>query len=182
MWSGKVEGKFYDKNGNPTKYYYQAQKWIKAASKYKEEEDVFKEKYPMCNVDYKPEEGTRVWCSTQRFETIYFKIINYIFKLFSFLNNTVAELRGIGSDSPVLYTRLKEAKMFAVHALKNRTSAILCSNPTPIVHRMQSLAKSLFLNNLSTLKCSIAICYYHSLFQNLIKTKEEMSSIFFVFY
>jgi len=65
--TGKVEGKFYDKNGNPTKYYYQAQKWIKAASKYKEEEDVFKEKYPMCNVDYKPEEGTRVWCSTQRF-------------------------------------------------------------------------------------------------------------------
>nr|CAG4636368.1 EOG090X0A5G [Eubosmina coregoni]SVE69947.1 EOG090X0A5G [Eubosmina coregoni] len=60
---GKVEGKFYDINGNPTKYYYQAQKWIKAASKYKEEEDIFKEKFPMCNVDYKPEEGTRVWCS-----------------------------------------------------------------------------------------------------------------------
>ena len=61
-----MEGKFYDINGNPTKYYYQAQKWIKAASKYKEEEDIFKEKFPMCNVDYKPEEGTRVWCSNAR--------------------------------------------------------------------------------------------------------------------
>lgn len=61
---GKLDGKYYDSKGNPTKYYYQVQKWIKAASKYKEEEDAFKEKYPMCNIDYKPEQGTRVWCST----------------------------------------------------------------------------------------------------------------------
>nr|CAG4649533.1 EOG090X0A5G [Scapholeberis mucronata]SVE93765.1 EOG090X0A5G [Scapholeberis mucronata] len=62
---GKVEGLFFDAKGNPTQYYYDAQEWIKAASNYKEEEDLFKEKYPMCNVDYKPEEGSRVWCSTK---------------------------------------------------------------------------------------------------------------------
>lgn len=59
-------GLFYDADGNPTEYFQKAQGWIKAASEYKEEEDQFKEKYPMCNVDYKPEEGSRVWCSTKR--------------------------------------------------------------------------------------------------------------------
>ena len=63
---GKLEGKFFDSKGNPTEYYYEAQEWIKAASGLKEEEDLFKEKYPMCNVDYKPEEGSRVWCSNKR--------------------------------------------------------------------------------------------------------------------
>lgn len=62
---GKLEGKFFDSNGKPTEYYYEAQEWIKAASGHKEEEDLFKEKYPMCNVDYKPEEGSRVWCSNK---------------------------------------------------------------------------------------------------------------------
>nr|CAG4641892.1 EOG090X0A5G [Eurycercus lamellatus] len=61
---GKLHGLYYDANGDPTEYYHQSQSWIEAATKYKEEEDRFKEKYPMCNVDYKPEEGSRVWCST----------------------------------------------------------------------------------------------------------------------
>nr|CAG4643379.1 EOG090X0A5G [Ilyocryptus agilis] len=61
---GKLQGMYYDSNGKPTKYYYQVQQWINNALKGKEEEDQFKEKYPMCNIDYKPEEGTRIWCST----------------------------------------------------------------------------------------------------------------------
>jgi hypothetical protein len=39
------------------------QRWISAAVAEKADEDVFKEKYPQCNVEYKPETGSRVWCS-----------------------------------------------------------------------------------------------------------------------
>lgn len=57
---------YYDAEGNPTEYYYQVKKWIKAAAGQKDEEDQLREKYPMCNVDYKPEEGSRVWCTPAR--------------------------------------------------------------------------------------------------------------------
>nr|CAG4648782.1 EOG090X0A5G [Polyphemus pediculus] len=60
---GKVQGSFYDAEGNPTEYLATALKWLAAAVYSKEEDDLFKEKYPMCNIDYKPDEGTTVWCS-----------------------------------------------------------------------------------------------------------------------
>lgn len=57
---------YFDANGEPTEYYHQVQEWIKWASDVKADEDVFKEKFPMCNMDYKHGEGSRVWCSTKR--------------------------------------------------------------------------------------------------------------------
>jgi len=60
---GKVEGKYYDSEGNPTEYSHLAEQWIQDAVKNKAVEDEFKKKYPMCNVDYKPEVGSTVWCS-----------------------------------------------------------------------------------------------------------------------
>jgi len=63
LYIGKVEGKYYDLEGNPTEYLQLADQWIKDAVKNKAVEDEFKQKYPMCNVDYKPEVGSTVWCS-----------------------------------------------------------------------------------------------------------------------
>lgn len=65
QYIGKLQGLFYDADGKTTEYYHDAQQWIKEASNYKEDEDLFKEKFPMCNIEYKPEEGSRVWCSTK---------------------------------------------------------------------------------------------------------------------
>ncbi|XP_046635300.1 neuferricin-like [Daphnia pulicaria] len=62
---GKLQGLFFDADGKTTEYYHDAQQWIKEASSHKEDEDLFKEKFPMCNIEYKPEEGSRVWCSTK---------------------------------------------------------------------------------------------------------------------
>lgn len=60
---------FFDADGKTTDYYDDAQQWIKEATNHKEDEDLFKEKFPMCNIEYKPEEGSRVWCSTKRYKT-----------------------------------------------------------------------------------------------------------------
>jgi len=60
---GKVEGKFYDSLGNPTEYLHLAEQWIAKAVDNKADKDKLKDKYPMCNVDYKPEVGSTVWCS-----------------------------------------------------------------------------------------------------------------------
>lgn len=63
FYIGKVEGKYYNSEGNPTEYLHMAEKWIQDAVDNKVIEDEFKQKYPMCNVDYKPEVGSTVWCS-----------------------------------------------------------------------------------------------------------------------
>nr|CAG4642674.1 EOG090X0A5G [Evadne anonyx] len=60
---GVVEGVYYNAEGKPTEYLLEAEKWIQAAINNKIVEDEFKQKYPMCNVDYKPEAGSTVWCS-----------------------------------------------------------------------------------------------------------------------
>nr|CAG4650342.1 EOG090X0A5G [Sida crystallina] len=60
---GKLHGRYYDAEGRPTEYWHQVQQWISTAESKKVEEDQFREKYPQCNVEYKPETGSRVWCS-----------------------------------------------------------------------------------------------------------------------
>ena len=57
-------GRYFDGNGQPTEYSRQVEQWIAEASVEKDQEEEFKKKYPPCNVEYKPETGSRVWCST----------------------------------------------------------------------------------------------------------------------
>nr|CAG4638611.1 EOG090X0A5G [Cyclestheria hislopi] len=61
---GNVEGKFYDADGQPTDYWYEVQQWLIEASQGKADEEQLKVQFPPCNIEYKPETGSRVWCTT----------------------------------------------------------------------------------------------------------------------
>ena len=70
--SGKLIGRYYDAEGQPTTYYHQVKKLITKAKKTKEEERIEKLSYPPCNSEWSHESGSRVWCTKMR----------YIFKMY----------------------------------------------------------------------------------------------------
>jgi len=70
--SGKLIGRYYDAEGQPTAYYHQVQKLITKAKKIKQEERIEKLSYPPCNSEWSHESGSRVWCTKLR----------YIFKIY----------------------------------------------------------------------------------------------------
>lgn len=63
---GKLIGRYYDKNGNPKAEYEKFEARVKLAEneQYKEEEKM--KMFPPCNVEWKVDVGTRVWCTQQR--------------------------------------------------------------------------------------------------------------------
>lgn len=70
--SGKLIGRYYDAEGQPTPYYQQVKKLITKAKKTKQEERIEKLSYPPCNSEWSHELGSRVWCTKMR----------YIFKIY----------------------------------------------------------------------------------------------------
>ncbi|KDR23232.1 Cytochrome b5 domain-containing protein 2, partial [Zootermopsis nevadensis] len=64
-YKGKVIGRYYDDEGQPTSYYHQVKKLINKAKRTKEEQDKEKLSYPPCNAEWSLESGSRVWCSTR---------------------------------------------------------------------------------------------------------------------
>lgn len=60
---GKVIGRYYDTEGQPTPYYHQVRKLINKAKRTKQEESIEKLSYPPCNSEWSQESGSRVWCS-----------------------------------------------------------------------------------------------------------------------
>ncbi|XP_050691044.1 neuferricin-like [Eriocheir sinensis] len=60
---GKLIGRYYDKNGEPTPFYYETQKWISEAYAKKEKDNVEKKIFPPCNSEWNPESGSRLWCT-----------------------------------------------------------------------------------------------------------------------
>ncbi|XP_044753585.1 neuferricin homolog [Coccinella septempunctata] len=62
---GKLIGKYYDIEGNPTPYAKNIHKLIERALKEETEEDRLKLKYPGCNMEWNYEQGTHVWCTDQ---------------------------------------------------------------------------------------------------------------------
>ncbi|XP_063972108.1 neuferricin [Diachasmimorpha longicaudata] len=65
VYKGKLVGKFYDKNGDPTIAYHEFMDKVKIADEADTVQEEMKKKFPPCNVEWKPEVGTRVWCSPQ---------------------------------------------------------------------------------------------------------------------
>lgn len=63
---GKLIGRFYDENGDPTEYNREFQKRILQADKEKQLENVDKETFPPCNVEWTADKGSRVWCTKKR--------------------------------------------------------------------------------------------------------------------
>ncbi|KAK9504615.1 hypothetical protein O3M35_010912 [Rhynocoris fuscipes] len=65
IYKGKLIGRFYDRNGNPTAYLREIEsKFFEADEIAKQNED-YNIKYPPCNVEWTQEKGSRVWCSNK---------------------------------------------------------------------------------------------------------------------
>lgn len=65
-FTGKLIGRYYDKNGQPTGYNHKLQIILEEAAKDENERNKDKLMYPPCNVEWTQEEGSRVWCSERR--------------------------------------------------------------------------------------------------------------------
>ncbi len=69
---GKLIGRYHDKTGNPTKYWYKYQRKLQEASALKlkkKSEDIA---FPPCNSRYVGNEGTTVYCSTKRYIKLWY--------------------------------------------------------------------------------------------------------------
>lgn len=63
IYKGKLIGRFYDKNGEMTKYHHKVIQMVKIAEQEKAEQEKLKEIYPPCNIEWSAEKGTKVWCT-----------------------------------------------------------------------------------------------------------------------
>lgn len=63
---GKLIGRYYNEQGEPTQYSNLVQQWISEAYAQKEDENQEKRIFPPCNSEWTPEAGSRVWCTTKR--------------------------------------------------------------------------------------------------------------------
>ncbi|XP_077693128.1 neuferricin isoform X2 [Eretmochelys imbricata] len=61
---GKLVGRFYDKNGAPTKALEQAKAVMKEVLKFNGQNDE-KKQFPPCNSEWSSTSGSRFWCSKQ---------------------------------------------------------------------------------------------------------------------
>lgn len=66
IYKGKLVGRYYDSNGNPTKSYREIEEKLAIAEKKKIDEELKMRMFPPCNIEWKPESGTRLWCTKQR--------------------------------------------------------------------------------------------------------------------
>jgi len=62
---GLVEGAFYDMNGEVTQHWKDLQGWIEVAREERDKQDVEKQMFPPCNVEWTKAEGSRYWCTTK---------------------------------------------------------------------------------------------------------------------
>lgn len=81
---GKLIGRFYDENGNPTEYNREFEKRISLAEKEKQLHNADKEMFPPCNVEWTADKGSRVWCTKKRYCFIYLPVNFYWSMLVNF--------------------------------------------------------------------------------------------------
>lgn len=62
---GRLIGRFFDETGEPTEYFWSIDKKIQFGLKQQEEEKDLNQEFPPCNVEYRAETGTSVWCTKQ---------------------------------------------------------------------------------------------------------------------
>lgn len=62
---GLLSGRFYDEHGMKTAYMVEVERQVDLAIAENERQNALKNQYPPCNIDWKEETGTRVWCTNQ---------------------------------------------------------------------------------------------------------------------
>ncbi|KOC63837.1 Neuferricin [Habropoda laboriosa] len=60
---GKLNGRYYNEDGAPTKESHDVQKMLIHAKEKQFQDEHTKKMFPPCNVEWKPDSGTVVWCS-----------------------------------------------------------------------------------------------------------------------
>lgn len=60
---GVLEGLYYNSKGEVTEEWKKVQRWIQEARNEKDKQDVEKQVFPPCNVEWSKEKGSRYWCS-----------------------------------------------------------------------------------------------------------------------
>lgn len=66
FFQGKLIGRYYDQDGNPTDEFYKFENKVKKAENDKTIDEIDKKIFPPCNIEWIPEEGTKVWCTKMR--------------------------------------------------------------------------------------------------------------------
>lgn len=64
-YKGKLIGRYYGNEGNPTPYHEKLLKKFKEVEEHEENKNHYKFMFPPCNVEWSPEKGSRVWCTRQ---------------------------------------------------------------------------------------------------------------------
>ena len=64
---GKLIGRYYDSEGNPTEALHEAKAVIKEGQKLKKQQEAENKRFPGCNSRWSVEEGSTVWCSQNRY-------------------------------------------------------------------------------------------------------------------
>ena len=64
---GKLIGRYYDKNGNPTKAYYKYMKRLEKGREIKSDKEADEKEFPPCNSRFTQSTGGTVSCSTKRY-------------------------------------------------------------------------------------------------------------------
>lgn len=63
IYRGKLIGRFYDSQGEPTKYHHKYLALLDQAKDAKAAKDQLRLKYPDCNIEWSAEKGSHVWCT-----------------------------------------------------------------------------------------------------------------------
>uniref|UniRef100_A0A8D2LQ92 Uncharacterized protein n=1 Tax=Varanus komodoensis TaxID=61221 RepID=A0A8D2LQ92_VARKO len=66
---GKVAGRFYHQNGEPTEMLKQANALIREGQRLQAQAQAKKQRFPPCNSEWSSSGGSRVWCSKQRYSS-----------------------------------------------------------------------------------------------------------------
>lgn len=78
-------GRYYDQNGHPTGALQIFEQKVINANQQETDENERKQIYPPCNIQWKPEEGTKVWCTDQRYNIIMGNTLRSLGKLINIL-------------------------------------------------------------------------------------------------
>lgn len=65
IYKGKLVGRFYDTHGKKTEYFGKVEEQIQIALQEKAKDEQHQKDFPGCNIEWKSETGTHVWCTNK---------------------------------------------------------------------------------------------------------------------
>ncbi|XP_026668089.1 neuferricin, partial [Ceratina calcarata] len=63
IYKGKLNGRYYNEHGLPTEEFHNVQRILRQAKEEQFQDEHKKKMFPPCNIEWKPDSGTVVWCT-----------------------------------------------------------------------------------------------------------------------